>query len=756
MRSNFKHAITFSSVILLGILATSWSACAEGDIRESNDLINISIDGKPILEYCQRCNPNKVYVSKIYSPSGLQILLDSPHDHVHHHGLMYAIDSGEHVWWKDGEKNGKQKPAAKTETEKRKDAVIIRQPINWNSSGGKTVLQESRTIIAHIEEDIPATLLTWKMRLSTAGSNPVTLDTKKHYAGLGIRFVRKMDKIGSFIFPDGSNSTAVRGTEKVTPDKWCAYVTSVDNKPVTVAMFSAPSNVRHPTYWFTMTEPFAYISATLNLYRKPYTLKSSSPLDLTYGIAVFDGKQNDSQIEKVYQSWLTLMPAPKKDRVAVKTKPNIILVFIDDMGWADFSSFGNKDAKTPNIDRMAMEGIAFEQFYVNSPICSPSRVAISTGTYPQRWKITSYLAHRASNKKRGIANWLDPKAPMLARSLKQSGYATGHFGKWHMGGQRDVTEAPAITEYGFDESLTNFEGMGPKILPLTINKEGKTARIWEDAERLGKPVTWMQRSEITTGFIDAAIPFMNRAKKDGKPFYVNLWPDDVHSPYWPSYQRIKQTSNKRELYLAVLEEMDKQFSKLFDFIRNDENLRDNTIILICSDNGPEKGAGLAGPFKGFKTHLYEGGIRSSLIVWAPGLIKRDAAGSINKDSVFSAIDLTPSLLELSGSKAPSNTSYDGENVLDTLLGKSQASRQAPIFFGRPPDRKSYYGFKDLPDLAIRDGKRKLLCNYDGTNPQLYNMITDPGETRNLAEKQPELTEALTEKVMEWYRSMPSS
>ena len=99
---------------------------------------------------------------------------------------------------------------------------------------------------------------------------------------------------------------------------------------------------------------------------------------------------------------------------AIKTKPNIILVFIDDMGWADFSCFGNKDASTPNIDRMAAEGIAFEQFYVNSPICSPSRVAISTGQYPQRWNITSYLAHRKTNKKRGIANWLDPKAPMLA------------------------------------------------------------------------------------------------------------------------------------------------------------------------------------------------------------------------------------------------------------------------------------------------------------------------------------------------------
>ena len=157
--------------------------------------------------------------------------------------------------------------------------------------------------------------------------------------------------------------------------------------------------------------------------------------------------------------------------------PNIILIFIDDMGWSDFSSFGNTDAQTPNFDQMASEGISFEQFYVNSPICSPSRVAISTGTYPQRWNITSYLDNRNQNQKRGMANWLDPSAPMLARNLQQAGYATGHFGKWHMGGQRDVTEAPSIREYGFDQSLTNFEGMGAKLLPLTKDETGRVGRI---------------------------------------------------------------------------------------------------------------------------------------------------------------------------------------------------------------------------------------------------------------------------------------
>jgi len=426
------------------------------------------------------------------------------------------------------------------------------------------------------------------------------------------------------------------------------------------------------------------------------------------------------------------------------------------MGWADFSCFGNTNATTPNVDRLAAEGIAFESFYVNSPICSPSRAAISTGTYPQRWKISSYLADRASNKSRGLANWLDPKAPMLARSLKQAGYATGHFGKWHMGGQRDVNDAPAITEYGFDESLTNFEGMGAKLLPTTINKDGKKGRIWGDAVRLGKPVTWMERSKITTGFIDAAIAFMKKAEAAGKPFYVNVWTDDVHSPFWPSYGRIKKTNNKRELYLAVLEEMDKQFAPLFDFIRNDEKLRNNTMILICSDNGPEPDAGRAGVLKGFKTHLYEGGIRSSLIVWAPGLMSKSAIGTRNKESVFSAIDLTPSLLKLTGAQSPVDATYDGEVLLDVLLGRSNESRKSPIYFSRPPDRKNYYGFKNLPDLAVRHDKWKLLCDYDGSRPELYDLSSDPSESKNLADTQPDLTQDLVNKVVTWHQSISNN
>jgi len=440
---------------------------------------------------------------------------------------------------------------------------------------------------------------------------------------------------------------------------------------------------------------------------------------------------------------------------AAPARPNFIVVFIDDMGWGDPSCFGNRDARTPALDRMAAEGLRFTQFYVNAPICSPSRCALTTGQYPQRWRIGSYLDARAINDRRGIAQWLDPRAPSLARMLQGGGYATGHFGKWHLGGQRDVDDAPPITAYGFDQSLTNFEGMGPKLLPLTLRPGQKEPeRIWAAAERLGGPFTWMQRSQITGGFADAAADFIDRAVAAGKPFYVNLWPDDVHSPFWPPVDKWGPT--KRQMYNAVLENMDAQLGKFFDRIRNTPALRDNTLILICSDNGPEPGAGSPGPFRGSKTALYEAGVRSPLIAWGPGLLEAKARGTTNETSVFAAFDLPPSLLAIAGVALPEGITFDGENLGPVLLGRSTASRAAPIFWRRPPDRKTAGPNlpQRLPDLALRAGNWKLLCEYDGSGPQLYDLASDGGETNNVAAKHPDVVARLTQTLVAWHRGLP--
>lgn len=480
---------------------------------------------------------------------------------------------------------------------------------------------------------------------------------------------------------------------------------------------------------------------------------------------LFVGKDRHGITTRLCCAMLLLVTGFASD-IKAANQPNVIVVLIDDMGWGDFSCFGNAEAKTPRIDRIASEGIRFEQFYVNAPICSPSRCALVTGQYPQRWKIHSYLNNRADNSRRGCAQWLDPKAITLPRLLKQNGYATGHFGKWHLGGQRDVDDAPAITEYGFDTSLTNFEGMGSKLLPLT-QKPGDTqpGRIWEDAERLGGPVTWMQRSQITGGFTKAAIEFAKRARAQKQPFYINLWPDDVHSPFWPpvdSWPNQAAKPFKREMYSAVLESMDRQLGELFDFLASDPEVANNTLLLICSDNGPEAQAGSAGPFRNGKTSLYEGGIRSPLIVWGPGLIAPISRGSFDKESVFAAIDLVPSLLGICGIES-SEISFDGENLAAALLGEEKRSRSAPLFWRRPPDRKTYSqdSLELLPDLAVRYGRWKLLCNYDGSEVQLYDLQSDRGEKSNLAgstditSEHEQTIARLRAELLSWHQALPS-
>jgi uncharacterized sulfatase len=265
----------------------------------------------------------------------------------------------------------------------------------------------------------------------------------------------------------------------------------------------------------------------------------------------------------------------------------------------------------------------------------------------------------------------------------------------------------------------------------------------------------MQRSKITTGYIDAALPFIDRAASEKKPFYVDVWPDDVHSPFWPPVDQWK--NDKRGRYLAVLQEMDRQFGRLFAHIRETPGLKENTIVVVCSDNGPEPGAGSAGPFRGTKGTLLEGGIRSPLIVWGPGWIDPAKAGTVNDTSVFAAFDLPASLLKIAGADVPADAPMDGEDLSATLLGKSDASRKSPVFWRRPPDRKMAGAPKPSPqpDLAVRESDWKLLCDYDGSNPHLYHLVSDPGEAKDLAAEQPEIVERLRKAVIAWHQSMPA-
>ncbi|MEO0415194.1 MAG: sulfatase-like hydrolase/transferase, partial [Verrucomicrobiota bacterium] len=220
--------------------------------------------------------------------------------------------------------------------------------------------------------------------------------------------------------------------------------------------------------------------------------------------------------------------------------------------------------------------------------------------------------------------------------------------------------------------------------------------------------------------------------------------------FWPPVEKWGDGA-RRTLYLAVLEEMDRQLGVLFDRVQNDPELRNNTLILACSDKGPDPGAGDAGPFRGLKTNLYEGGIRSSLVAWGPGVLS--AQKKVDKDSLFSAIDLVPTLLHLTGTEASPDTTFDGETI-PGIFAESGQSRKAPLFFRRPPDRNTFHTGEDLPDLAMRTAEWKLLCEFDGSGVQLYNISEDLGENHNLAEKRPEVVKELLPQLLSWQESMP--
>ncbi|BCM89687.1 arylsulfatase [Abditibacteriota bacterium] len=448
--------------------------------------------------------------------------------------------------------------------------------------------------------------------------------------------------------------------------------------------------------------------------------------------------------------------APPKTATAPATPahPNIIFVLADDMGYGDLGCYGGQGVKTPNVDRLAAEGIRFTQFYVNSPLCSPSRTAFTTGQYPARWKITSYIDNRGLNQSRGMAQWLDVKAPTVARSLASAGYMTGHFGKWHMGGGRDVGEAPLITEYGFAQSLTQFEGLGDRVLPVMSAQNGRPEYklpLGVASEKLGRgKVTWAPRSQITTAFVNRALSFINEAQKNRKPFFIDLWPDDVHSPYDPPEQ-LRGNGAKRQLYRGVVTNMDTELAPLFAAIRNNPRLRGNTLVIFASDNGPEGGAGLAGPFRGGKGELYEGGIREPFILWGPGILPAKQQGTVNTTAVVSGVDFLPSILKIAGVKdIPKG---DGTDLSATFTGKATTGRTQPLFWKRPPDREGN-GDQPLPDLAVRDGNWKLLVQEDGTQPHLYNLATDEGETKDLATAQLQIVQRLTKAVLDWNHTLP--
>lgn len=432
-------------------------------------------------------------------------------------------------------------------------------------------------------------------------------------------------------------------------------------------------------------------------------------------------------------------------RVTVRS-PNILFVLIDDMGFGDLSLTGNRYVSTPNIDALARDGMVMTQFYDAAPICSPSRAGFMTGQFPARNRFVTFISDSRRNSAFGQADWLDPALPSLPRTLRQVGYATGHFGKWHLGGGRDIGEAPLPVAYGFDESYTQFEGLGARVLPSDLR-----GNLAQQSAALGKgPIDWLPRAQVTGRYVDRTLDFVRRNRD--RPWFAQLWLDDVHTPWVPSAEQLaavegKGSSEREDRFLAVLVAMDAQIGRLIEGLRQAGEL-DDTLIVFTSDNGPTVGAetpGSAGPYRGKKASLYEGGVRQPLIVRWPGHV---AAGARDAGSVVQAVDLLPTLAGVAG--APKPAGGDGIDVSAAWRGKPIAARPDLYSHIARPGTESAFG----PLYSIRSGPWKLLMNADGSGAELYNIEQDPGEQRERKRDSPEVLRKLSAKLGRWIATLP--
>ena len=312
-----RFALATTMVVAAVTAFGSPASAAGGDaanLRIVQDSSTVSIfDGdRPSFRYRYAGVPMKPYADQLFSPDGVQVLRDSPHDHKHHHGLMFALSvDGVDFWGEVGKGYGKQKQRAiGNVTIKSQDGVRragFVQKLDWvGPASDKSLLVERRAINELKAEGLGATLVEWRSRLQAPpGKESITL-TGHQYFGLGLRFLESMDDGGRFFNSDDKPGEAVPSDRRLTPAKWCAYTAKADGRPVTVAIFDHPSNLRHPARMFTLAKHFAYLSATRNEWKEPIVVEAGRPLDLRYGVALWDGEADKATVERLYQRWLKL------------------------------------------------------------------------------------------------------------------------------------------------------------------------------------------------------------------------------------------------------------------------------------------------------------------------------------------------------------------------------------------------------------------------------------------------------------------
>lgn len=430
--------------------------------------------------------------------------------------------------------------------------------------------------------------------------------------------------------------------------------------------------------------------------------------------------------------------------LVAQERPNIVFIFADDWGWGDLSCHGHPYVKTPNIDRLAAEGTDFHRFTVASGVCSPSRAAVMTGHFPARYNIDGHFAWVPSNQKRNMPDWLDPKSPTLPGMLQTAGYATAHYGKWHLSNNM-IPDSPLPSDYGYDEYGA-------------FNCAGEQMPVHKDA--------------------DHAVAFIEKNHKAGKPFFINLWMHEPHTPFHtiPKYRwRFRDLDEKDNIYASVLSHADDRIGDVLDALDRLQ-LTENTLVVFSSDNGPARGSeaaelalmhdtatgagygiaaskGITGGRRGHKAALYEGGIGVPFIARWPGKI---AAGKIDNQSQISAVDLLPTFCELAEAKLPQDYTPDGISQVSTLTGTVSASRTSPLFWkmtGAWPIRKQ------KPDhwvsYAVAHDHWKLVANKDSSYAELYDIMADPFEKTDLKEQHPNVVAELLERIDNWKQTLPA-
>ena len=416
--------------------------------------------------------------------------------------------------------------------------------------------------------------------------------------------------------------------------------------------------------------------------------------------------------------FVTLLIAPLSAR-----RPNVIIIFTDDQGSIDMNCYGAKDLVTPHMDGLAKRGIRFTQFYSAAPVCSPSRVGLLTGRTPQ---------HGGLNGNVRLNSVGMPSSQItIAEELKKSGYATAHVGKWHLG----HSEQTIPNGQGFDHSFGHLVGCIDNYSHFFYWSGPNKHDLW----RNGKEV--FHNGEFFPDLmVKEAGEFIDQNKE--KPFFIYFALNTPHYPYQGSpewLEHYKDLPYPRNLYAAFLSTTDDRIGSLLKKV-DEAGLAEDTIIIFQSDHGASEevrahnGGGSAGPHRGAKFSLYEGGIRVPAIISWPGKLPQNES----RNQVATGCDWYPTLMELCGVPAPAHK-IDGKSLVPVLKSKD-----------RPTAHESF-NWKSGKAVAIREGKWKLIMT--GEKVELYNLPSDLGEANNLVKKDPEVVERLQKKSRDYWESI---